>query len=181
MRVFGLAVALGVLALSGYALPSSAGSPTSPANSSQAIEGVWRGIITGRELNTGSGASADTLTLVVAADGTWTATRGSERWKGTVRPVGNGFEFDGTTSAGGRPVSFMLHRYGRDGLGGAVVTDTQGRRTSLTADLRAVPTAGSTAGGSDSSEGSASPPSAPAPSNFGRTPGQYPEMGTQAP
>ncbi len=162
MRVVGAVVALTVLALSGCTTAASNGDVKS-------LSGVWQGILTGRELNAGSGEPAENITMVIADDGTWTATRGTERWKGTVRAVQGGYEFTGTT--GGRPVAFLLNRYGPDGLSGPGMTDHQGRRMWVTANLRAVP------GGSDASP-SALPSSAPP---FGGPAGPPPELRMQAP
>jgi hypothetical protein len=172
MRAVGLTLALGVVVLSGCSTAQSADSRTSaasgapvPASNVQSVAGAWRGLMTGRELNSGSGSSTVPITLVITADGKWNATSGSERWTGTVRQVGDGFELDGTAGSARRPVALMLHRYGRDGLGGSVTMDYQGRRTSMTADLRAMP-APETASG-DGSQPSASPPSGTNPPSFG--------------
>jgi hypothetical protein len=186
MRVVGVVLAVGLVTLSGCAMTSSAGSAVTPVQSSESIAGVWRGMMTSRELNTGSGSPDIGITLVVAGDGSWTANARGERWKGTVRPAAGGFQFEGITGSSGRPVSFMLHRYGRDGLGGAIATDHQGRRVSMIADLRAVPGSQDLATDGDTSQPSASPRGAASPSNFstpvpGGAPGRYPELRQQAP
>jgi hypothetical protein len=161
-------------------MTSAGGKPMSAASDAQSLAGVWQGIVTGREMNSGSGAAADSITLVVAGDGTWTTTKGTERWTGTLRPIAGGFELEGTSGSARRPVSMMLHRYGEKGLGGAAVTDYQGRRASLTVDLRAVPNAADQAGGGDTPSPSASPATIGGPLPGGLLE-RYPELRPQAP
>jgi hypothetical protein len=170
MRVVSSALALTVLALSGCAVASSDGD-------SRSLAGVWQGIINERGLGGAGGTRDEPINLVIADDGTWRATQGSARWKGTVRPVRGGYEFNGTVEPSGRSVSFLLHRYGRDGLGGSGVMDHQGRRMSVTAELRAVTNAPDALSGRDGSQPSASPSRAP----FSGPAGLPPEMRLQAP
>src|SRR5262249_10417967 len=173
MRVVRVALVFTVLALSGCAMASSNGD-------SKSLAGVWQGFINSRAAGWApdSGARDEYITMVIADDGTWSATKGSERWKGTVRSVTGGYEFYGIVVPSGRPVSFRLNRYGRDGLGGPGVMDHQGHRSVLVGvDLRAVTKAPDALSGNDGSQPSASPSSAP----FGSPGGPPPEMRLQAP
>ena len=127
MRIATWAVVVSLLALSGCAM-------TPPATSPEPLAGVWEGVITGRDMAGGSGMEADPLVLVIASDGTWTATKRTERWKGTSRWVDGRYELVGTTSSG-RPISLSLTRQGAERLGGSIVMDYGGRPVSAFTNL----------------------------------------------
>lgn len=95
----------------------------SPAASARGLEGVWHGVLTGREIVTASGIMDVRETLTIQPDGSWSLT--SENGHAAGRIVGTtrqGLALDGRFTSGGNagaPVRYVLARQGARGLVGS--------------------------------------------------------------
>jgi len=112
-RVIALLVA--VLLLSGAAAASAGPAEPMPA-------GVWEGVITGREMYTGSGQEEQFVRLVVNDDGTWTMRTATWHASGRVTSRTQSFVLEGSfiSSNPGQPLGpalFYLAEWGSP-LGG---------------------------------------------------------------
>jgi hypothetical protein len=116
MRALVVAMFVGAAVAGGAVLsqPAPAG-----AADSDALAGVWDGMIRGEDLANASGPTTAPAHLVITEDGRWTMTTMGQTESGTVRRSGNRLVLDGTVISGdpmaaGRTVSYVLSRRGED-------------------------------------------------------------------
>ncbi len=129
----GCAAPRGPLSAEGYALPADVG---------RSLVGVWRGTVSGTEMQTGSGPVTVPATLTVKDDQTWTLAAGSLRVASRSAAVSrNRIVLEGQTAGEGRPVTMTLARPRGGALHGAINMYYVGRPVSAGINLRADPQA----------------------------------------
>jgi hypothetical protein len=137
-----------LMAGSGCAGPSGSLAPDAsalPADTGRSLVGVWRGTISGSELQTGSGPVTIPATLTVKDDQTWTLAAGSLRVVSRNTSMNGGLlVLDGRITAGGtigRPVTMILSPPRDGALHGGVDIYYAGRPVSAAINLQSVPQA----------------------------------------
>lgn len=123
------------LLLSGVAASAHA-EPATPT-------GTWQGVITGREMATSGGGTAQNARLVIREDGTWALTTATWQASGTVVTRGDRLVLDGrfVTANPGKPLGpavYYLSPLGNQGLGGSGTADYLGVHVTTGVQLKKV-------------------------------------------